>query len=105
MSIDSRLRVTRWLKPTQIQVWYFKIEIPVGTYPGHPRVHSCSALPQDANAQTLANETNPHDRGRALRRLLQQFQWQGWIWHLEHFHESNCMDRLEHPPHPILCLC
>src|SRR6202167_5984247 len=30
MSIDSRLRVTRWLKPTQIQVWYFKIEIPVG---------------------------------------------------------------------------
>jgi hypothetical protein len=40
----SRLRVTRWLKPAQIQVWHFEFEIPVGTDPGHPRVHSCSPL-------------------------------------------------------------
>ena len=41
---DSRLRVTRWLKPARIQVWHFEFEIPTGTDPGHPRVHSCSAL-------------------------------------------------------------
>jgi hypothetical protein len=27
-----------------IPVWHFGIEILVGTDPGHPRVHSCSAL-------------------------------------------------------------
>src|ERR1700689_2915011 len=41
---DLRLRVTRWLKPARIQVWHFEFEIPAGTDPGHPRVHSCSAL-------------------------------------------------------------
>ena len=41
---DSRLRVTRWLKPARIQVSHFEFEIPVGTDPGHPRVHLCSAL-------------------------------------------------------------
>jgi hypothetical protein len=41
---DSRLQVSRWLKPAWIQVWHFEFEIPVGTDLGHPRVHSCSPL-------------------------------------------------------------
>ena len=41
---DSQLQVTSWLKPTWIQVWHFEFEIPMGTDPGHPRVHSCSPL-------------------------------------------------------------
>ena len=41
---DPQLQVTRWLKPARIQVWHFELEIPVGTDPGHPRVHLCSAL-------------------------------------------------------------
>jgi hypothetical protein len=51
---DPWLWVTRWLKPTRIQVWHFEFEIPVGTDPGHPRVHSCSALdtPQQISAKS-----------------------------------------------------
>ena len=41
---DLWLWVTWWLIPTQIQLWHFEIEIPMGTDLGHSWVHSCSAL-------------------------------------------------------------
>jgi hypothetical protein len=50
---DSQLWVSWWLKPTGIQVWHFEFEIPMGTDPGHPQVHSCSALCQMCNWHSL----------------------------------------------------
>ena len=78
---DPRLRVTRWLKLTRIQVWHFELEIPVGTDPGHPRVHSCSALhggdDSDNGGSSNITTTSSWDRERQSEWPQWQ-QGQGW---------------------------
>jgi len=72
---DSRLWVIRGKKSSQIWVWHLAPKIPVGTDPGHPQVHSCSALDIASQLYSKLGHIEKHFRSGYCPYIHEHLNW------------------------------